>query len=153
MPTPEALLMAALTMDVYSRGYNPALSDGVDNTPDDERGEDGLGENSNGTQTLGPVKVFWSIEDAKIYDGAEDIGFHAIAYQLTEWGERALGFQRGGVVRARCGIARCAVGAGAGRHDRRWGRVGAGGAAETAGLLFEDPTWAELGIAIMEYNG
>jgi hypothetical protein len=43
MSTPEALLMAALAMDVYSRGYNAGLSDGIDNTPDDDRGEDGLG--------------------------------------------------------------------------------------------------------------
>lgn len=84
MASIESIFLGFLSMDVYSRGYNPGLSDGIDNHPDDDRGEDGLGENSNEMQTVGSTKIFWTIDDALLYDEGEGIGFHAIAYRLTE---------------------------------------------------------------------
>jgi ribosomal protein L27 len=78
--------MAALAMDVYSRGYNAALADGVDEEPDDEVTDDmdGLGEFVGISDGLGPVEVFWTLAAARMTNEAKDIGFHAIAYQLTE---------------------------------------------------------------------
>jgi hypothetical protein len=77
--------MAALAMDVYSRGYNAALADGVDDTPTDNKAkDDGLGKTTDGNVSIGQAKVFWSLKTAGLQDGAVAIGLHAIAYQMTQ---------------------------------------------------------------------
>ena len=74
MTIDKALLFAILSLDSYNRGYDSGLSDQEKDDPD------GLGE-SIGLQ-IGPVKISYNLQEAKLSQQAQSADFYAIAYKL-----------------------------------------------------------------------
>lgn len=75
------LFLSILAMDSYNRGYNAGIAD------EGESDANGLGETSDGSVRIGGATVSFNLGDVAetgFEQKAQDAGFYAIAYDITD---------------------------------------------------------------------